>query len=277
MRTRFSRSLLCALVLSSSLSFTLVCVGGTPADAAVAKGQAAAKKKDWVSALSSYEEANKLAEGKDPKALEGLAGAEFEMGRYGEAHEHYDALFALLPGPASNAKRATYAARLKTLLAKTGTLELTVSAPGAKVLVSDRVVGVAPLKPFRVTAGPLKVRVEKEGFSPWERSPNIPVGETTKLSVNLEEEKLSTRVTVKEQTGKKVRVFLDGTDVGETPWTGPVAPGVHELVLRGAGLLSEAQKVELTPVKAQGVSNCVTPLKLVLDQRESIIECKDAS
>lgn len=38
----------------------------------------------------------------------------------------------------------------------------------------------------------------------------------------------------------------------------------------------KAQKVELTPVKAQGVSNCVTPLKLVLDQRESIIECKDA-
>lgn len=239
---RFTSS---AAFLLSLCAPSLVFAG--PAEDAILKGQAAAKAKDWALAASSYEEANKLKEGKDAKVLESLAGAEFEAGRLGESLDHYEALLALLPGPASNAKRAALATRLKALHAKTGTLELTVNVAGATVTINDRPAGVTPLKPLRLTAGPTKVRVEKDGFAPWERAPNVPATETTKVSATLETETTNARVTVKEQTGKKIRVFLDGTDVGETPWSGPVSAGVHEIFLRGAGLLSEPQKVELTP------------------------------
>lgn len=243
-RGAFALSPTVAVVLLSLLTPTFAFAG--PAEDAVAKGQAAAKAKDWAAATHAYEEANTLKEGKDPKVLESLASAEFELGRFGESLDHYEALLSLLPGPASNAKRAMLAARLKTLASKTGTLELTVSVPGAKVIVNDHVLGVSPLRPFHVTAGPTKVRVEKEGFAPWERAPSVPATETAKVTATLEAESMTTRITVKEQSGKKIRVFLDGTDVGETPWTGAVTPGVHEVFLRGAGLLSEPQKVEIT-------------------------------
>lgn len=56
----------------------------------------------------------------------------------------------------------------------------------------------------------------------------------------------SARVTVTDAKGQAVRVFVDGKDVGAAPWEGELDPGKHTIELKGEGLASPPQTIDVT-------------------------------
>lgn len=218
----------------------------------LAAGAVAAKKKDWEASRRAYEAAMKAAP--SAAAFEGLGRALVELGAFGEAYDLYDTYLRELGKRLPAKVRVAAEKRRAELEEKTGLLVVEASEAGAEVTVDDVARGSTPLaRPLRLTAAPHRVRVTKSGFLPFDQVPAVTSGHTTRVSAKLTEEKRKAVVAVTEKGGQRVRVVLDGVDVGEAPWSGEVEPGPHEVLGRGVGLAAPAQTVEATVGKTASV------------------------
>jgi hypothetical protein len=63
--------------------------------------------------------------------------------------------------------------------------------------------------------------------------------------VKLEVERNVGRITVREQSGRDVHVFVDGQDKGAAPWEGEISAGEHTVEAKGQRFASEARKITL--------------------------------
>lgn len=222
------------------------------AKAQLAAGDRAAQKKDWTAALAAYDASMRASPSSE--ALEGTANAHYQLKHDGEAYEAYDAWLKTYGAKASAAKKKTAEARLKEIAARTGTLEIAVEPAGASIAIDDAPKGTAPLAaPLRLAAGPHRLRVTKDGFLPFDRTPNVVAGATTKIDAKLEAQSAKGRLSVKEKSGKAIRVIVDGVDVGEAPWTGEVDAGPHEVGGRSATLAAAPEKVTVERGKTRDV------------------------
>lgn len=232
-----------ALAASLALSSPLRALA-QPAPAGLQAADKAAKAKDWATALKEYRAAN--AAQKSAAAEEGIAVALYELKEYGEAYDAYEALLkdfgASLPPP----KKKAAEGRLKELGEKTGGLTLKVNEDGAEITVDDRVVGKSPLaSPLRLSPGPHRLKVTKEGFLPLEQVPNVNAGAVTPLDVSLAKDARKAHLVVKEASGAEAVVVVDGITLGKTPFEGDVEPGAHQIMLRTSSLASAPQNFEL--------------------------------
>lgn len=204
----------------------------------------AVKAKDWNAAARLFDAANKAQPSSE--ALEGLANASYQAGQLGEAYNAYREWIDKYGAKAPAAKKKTAETRLKELGEKTGEVTITVNEPGAQVLVDDKVLGTSPLAgPLRLTAGPHKVRVTKDGFIAFDQSPNVAAGTTTTVQATLAPSTTKGKLVVKEKSGKPIRVTVDGVDMGDAPWTGEVEAGQHEIGARATGLAAMPEKVNV--------------------------------
>jgi hypothetical protein len=67
-----------------------------------------------------------------------------------------------------------------------GTLSVAADAPGAKVFVNRRQVGVAPVRVANLKAGAHLVWIEREGFRRWTRVVTVPAERVTRVAADLE-------------------------------------------------------------------------------------------
>jgi hypothetical protein len=243
-----------AALLSSALGASTTTAFAQPADAktALADADKAVKAKDWATAAKSFEAANKAQPSSD--ALEGLANAQYQGGQLGEAHAAYTEWLEKYGAKAPAAKKKTAETRLKELAEKTGAVTITVNEAGAQVTIDDKPAGTAPLAtPVRLTAGPHRIRVTKDGFVPFDQAPNVGAGTSTTVQATLAPSSNKSKLVVKEKTGKTIRVLLDGVDMGPAPWTGEVEAGPHEVGARATGLAATPQKITAERGKTQEI------------------------
>ena len=252
------RRRLSALVATALLSSAFLAVSPSfaqqagDAKASLADADKAVKAKDWAAAARLFDAANKAQPSSE--ALEGLANASYQSGQLGEAYNAYREWLDKYGAKAPAAKKKTAETRLKELGEKTGEVTITVNEPGAQVLVDDKPIGTSPLAgPLRLTAGPHKVRVTKDGFIAFDQSPNVAAGTTTTVQATLAPSTTKGKLVVKEKSGKPIRVTVDGVDMGEAPWTGEVEAGQHEIGARATGLAAMPEKVNVERGKTHEV------------------------
>ena len=222
------------------------------AKASLASGDKAARAKDWAKAITEYEAAN----GATPsaEALEGLANAHYQAKHEAAAYAAYDAWLKTYGATAAKPKKAAAEARLKELGEKTGSLTIDVSEAGAAVTVDDRPSGTTPLAaPLRLGLGPHRVRITKDGFLPADQVPNVAAAVGSTLTVKLEAQTTKGRLSVKEKSGKAIRVLVDGVDMGDAPWSGEVEAGPHDVSGRAGVLLAAPEKVTVERGKTREV------------------------
>ena len=226
--------------------------GAPDAKTSLANADKAVRAKDWSKAVSEFDAANKAQPSAD--ALEGLANAHYQQKHDAEAYAAYDEWNKTYGPKATAAKKAAALARLKELGDRTGTLTLEVSEAGATVTVDDKPVGTTPLAaPLRLSLGPHRVRVSKEGFLVGDQVPNVAAGVPSTLAIKLEAQTTKGRLSVKEQSGKAIRVFVDGVDMGDAPWSGEVEAGAHDVTGRAGALSAAPEKVTVEQGKTRGV------------------------
>lgn len=222
------------------------------AKASLANGNKAAAAKDWPKAASEFEASNRAAPSAD--ALEGLANARYQAKQDGEAYAAYDEWLKTYGAKAAPAKKKAAEARLQELAGRTGLLAVDSTEAGASITVDDKPMGTTPLAaPLRLGTGPHHVRITKDGFQPFDQAPNVAAGATSTVQVKLEAQTSKGQLSVKEKTGRPLRVLVDNVDMGDAPWSGEVEAGPHEVGGRGAGVVAAPEKVTVERGKTKDV------------------------
>lgn len=241
-RTRVVAVVASMLALQSTALSSVAFAQAPDAKTSLANGSRAAAAKDWAKAVTELEASNKAAP--SAEALDGLANAHYQQKHDAEAYAAYDEWLKTYGAKASAAKKKAAEARLKELADRTGLLAVDTTETGAAVAVDDKPMGATPLTaPLRLAVGPHRVRITKDGFQPFDQVPNVAAGATSTVQVKLEAQSTKGRISVKEKSGKPIRVLVDGVDMGDAPWTGEVDAGPHEVGGRGPGTVAAPEKV----------------------------------
>lgn len=228
-----------ALVLSLTTAAAPALADAAGAKQHLTSAEKAARAKDWVPALREFAAANDAE--KSVVAQEGIANCLYMLGQFPDAYEAYEEYLKLYGEKLSRPIRVVAEQRMKELAEKTGVLVIT-SEAGAQIFVDDNSVGKAPLsRAVRVMAGVHKVKATKETLS-TEQTVNVTANGNLAVSVRVDDAKKG-RVSVTEKNGQKLRVLVDNVDVGETPWSGEVEPGIHDVGGRSPTMIAVSEKV----------------------------------
>jgi hypothetical protein len=111
------------------------------------------------------------------------------------------------------------------------------------VLLDGRRIGAAPQRLDGLAPGPHGVRVEKEGFRPFEMQVQVLPGREARVEARLEAESPRLRV---ESDVPGAQVFLDRKAVGTAPLELEVTPGSHRINVSAAGYEMYAEDVDVS-------------------------------
>lgn len=154
------------------------------------------------------------------------------LGRYDEALELYEELLLKYAGGLDDEDRAAIAPAMAELREKVGSV-LVSSSVGGEVFVDGRSRGKLPLvTPLRVLAGKHSLRVTRLGFGELQRDFEVGAGASISIEAALEPLRGVGQLLVEEASGAPATVFVDGTELGPTPWEMSLPPGEHLVWLR---------------------------------------------
>ncbi|MFS8067183.1 MAG: PEGA domain-containing protein, partial [Byssovorax sp.] len=121
-------------------------------------------------------------------------------------------------------------------------LRVTVTEPGAVIVVDDDKVGVSPLAaPVLLDLGKRRIRVQKAGFKPFERPLQVAGGTALTITAALERDLHQGRVAV--TAGPKDLIAVDGKAVGQGKWEGKLSSGGHTLRVTSPGMTTYQAEV----------------------------------
>lgn len=180
----------------------------------------------YEAALADYRRAYEM----EPLAstLRRIAESERALGDVSDATASYERLLARRDLSRDDKKAAEKA--LTALAAETATLVITASPANAAVALDGQPVGLAPVKPYRVTAPGLHVvRVTMENFEPFVTTIDAAAGATQTVVVALAAEVTDGSIFIRDGRDRKVRFSIDGKEAGTTPFRGELRTGEHAI------------------------------------------------
>ena len=107
-----------------------------------------------------------------------------------------------------------------------GTLIVSSNPAGAEVFVDDKFVGNTP-STLRTLIGTRKVSIRRTGYNTEERTVNIQESESARIDV-----KLNDIIPITISSTPNATLYIDGKEVGKTPWSNTVIAGEHKIKLQ---------------------------------------------
>jgi hypothetical protein len=139
----------------------------------------------------------------------------------------------------------------------TGTLEVHSDVSGAEVFLNGERVGTTPYKASDLTPGKYSVKVEKAGYTSFERRVDV-ASKPRVVRAKLVAEPATLRV---EANVSGAKVVLDGEERGTTPLElSNVPPGRHELVVSADGFETRTEILEVESGERDIKVDLVSPL-----------------
>lgn len=221
-----------------------------------AEGDRAMDKLRHADALTAYTESYALMP--EPALLYNMGRALEALDRLPEALEKLEAFRKQAPKELL-AKVPGLDERIANIKKKVSTLTVKVNVEGARILVRDLVMGLAPLeKPLALRAGKAEVLIEADGYFPYSASIDLPGGGGYVIDAALSSKATMGKLIVEApRTG--VSVLVDGQHAGQAPIETIVKPGTHKILGRHAEFLDyetsvvvgagESRKVALVLVR----------------------------
>ncbi len=135
-------------------------------------------------------------------------------------------------------------AGLSAEIMRVGDLEITSAPPGASLHINGKPAGVTPFEGKDYSAGPYRIRVEKEGYEAWEKQITVEAGRTSKVLADLAVLRVGELEVKSEPSGAKI--YLDGKAAGDTPSVlSKVSPGRHRVQVSKDGYVPFEGTVEI--------------------------------
>lgn len=188
---------------------------------------------DYAGAKLKFQEAYDLA--KDPRLLWNVGACEKELHHYASVQlllEKYLAEGGLLLAPEDRQDAQRLLDAIQQFIA---TIHLTVSEPGARVLVDGVQAGTTPMRtPLRVDQGARELRVVKEGFDDWVQAGSVSGG--ADLTINVTLKKAVRQGTLQILAGPHDTIAVDGKAIAVGQWQGTLVPGPHRVQVSNRGM-----------------------------------------
>lgn len=208
------------------------------ADRHFALGIAAAQHSDFVEALREFETARSLLE--TPAVMLNIASCLTSLHRYAEGMDAAERVLAL--GGRSD-QRARAGTILRDNLGRVALATVRVNVADADIRIDGRRVDRQPIR--HDLARDVTFEVRKEGYIAVNRTSRRAHPGAYEVAVELQPIQRRGRLLVTTLEGRPARLFLDGVDVGTTPWAREVPAGVHEVELRRVGYRSTRLAVDI--------------------------------
>lgn len=211
------------------------------------RGMALIREGSWDAALAEFLATRRLAPTIRNATLNAARCLQ-KLGRGDEALDLYEVLLRDFPDLPAKEKEGVQH-EIVALKPGVGAIELSGAEVGAAITINGRARGeYPPLAPLRVPAGSHVIRVYKEGFEAFETRVDVAGAATVRVTARQIALVRAGRLSVVESAGRAVDVVIDGDTVGRAPWSGPVPPGTHTVLLRaddGYGTQPASVRVEL--------------------------------
>lgn len=110
-----------------------------------------------------------------------------------------------------------------------GTLIVSSNPSGAEVYIDDKLVGRTP-STFNALIGSRKVSIRRSGYNTEERT--LTIRETESAHVDV---KLNDIIPIKISSTPNASLYIDGKEVGKTPWSNNLMAGEHKIKLKALG------------------------------------------
>jgi hypothetical protein len=192
-------------------------------------------------ALSLYANAYRLTN--DPALLYNQGRALEAMGEYPEALDKLEQFEKDAP-PTLRAKVPGLQTLIQDLRGRISTLVVTTNAPGARLLVRDKLIGpIEKERKLRTRFGTATVEVLAEGYITFKKDIELKANEVVKVDANLILKKTDALVIVRSRPAADIA--LDGKAMGRSPLEFKVGAGAHELVATAEGHQKETVPMTL--------------------------------
>jgi len=224
-----------------------------------AEGQKLLKKKSFAEAVPKLE----AAYAADPKPATLLALAEAQAGAAQtlEAYRSYEKLLQTHGAELKPKDRGTVDAAMAVLARATGTVRLSVSEPDARLNIDGRDVAAAEAaQPIRLLPGKHQLAIAKVDFDLLITSVEVEGGKEAAVDAKLKREVKTGHVRVTAPAVAEGDVVVDEKTVGRLPWDGDLPPGKHVIDVKGAGLTSDPQTVDVVAKADLSVELATRPL-----------------
>ena len=138
-------------------------------------------------------------------------------------------------------------------------LWITVSEPGAEILIDDTRVGTSPLAAgVKLDLGKRRIHIQKAGFKPFDRAEEVAGGTELAITATLEKEVHVGRLVVK--AGETDLISIDGNAVAQGKWDGKLSSGGHTLRVTSPGMTIYQSEVIVQDNKPREIQVTLTPL-----------------
>ncbi len=133
-------------------------------------------------------------------------------------------------------------AAIRALRQFVSTIEVKADEPGAKLLIDGIEVGVTPfVEPIRIDVGRRQLRLVKDGFETAEKTVDVLRDKVAVVEFDLQHVNKTGTVTILVEGPPASTVYMDGRELGPSPYTGPVPAGPHTFEARAAGYATVQQ------------------------------------
>jgi hypothetical protein len=149
------------------------------------------------------------------------------LGRYDEALELYEQLLTEFSAGLSAGERDSLTPAMATLRTRVANVWIAGDVAGAQVVVDGRLRATLPLLvPIRVLPGLRVARIIKDGYVTYEARVSVTAGSRSDLEVHLAPLANAGLLRIEDRVPGS-SLFVDGLQLGATPWEGTLGPGRH--------------------------------------------------
>ncbi len=215
---------------------------------------------DYEGALVQFKRAYELS--RQPQVLFDVGLSLKNMARYAQAIATWETELGFREKLPKVDVQALEAA-IETLRPFVSTLQLSVNEVGAVISVDGEEVGRSPLvAPVPINVGKRVIRVSKApDFLTSERTIEITKGQTAQLSVTLEPAVKTAAISVSASGAQGATLFLDGRELGPSPYKGPVPTGSHTFVARAPGYREALETIDVVQGEPLNITLSLVPVQ----------------
>jgi hypothetical protein len=201
---------------------------------------------DYEGASAKFRHSHELS--KDPRLLWNIAACEKALRHYAKASALVERYLREGGSLLTTDDRARATSLLESMSEFSSRVRLENAPPGARVFVDGVLVGTTPIDQLLLDVGARKIRIEADGFVPFETTLEVPGATEVTVVVELAKAtKLQESGLIISASGARDAISIDGRVVGEGSVEVTLAPGSHRVTVTAPGKKNYEQDFQLKP------------------------------
>jgi hypothetical protein len=179
--------------------------------------------------------------------LYNIAVCYVKLGRYVDALKYYDQYLKDAGNNISQDRKNQVNDEIKYVKSLMGSIDVKTNLNQVSVLIDGNEAAKTPLlEPILVPAGSHTIEVALAGYIPQKEEITVATGVTIEKSYTLVKDQRMSTITIS-STAPYSTIYVDGREMGKSPWTGDLLVGEHEVKVAAPGYRDAIRPIVIHP------------------------------